>query len=349
MRLHRNATVAVSLAAMFCLPCADAAVAAPAAMSPDTVLDTAQVRAPGPGMWQIRKGDHTLWVLGTVSPLPTGMAWNASKVRAVVMQANEVIGAPSVTVGVDTGFFGKLALLPSLVGVRGNPEGKLLRQVVPATTYARWTRLKPQYLGRDDSAESWRPIFAGMELYSAAIKHEGLSGRGVVREQLAAAMKSRGLKAVDVSASTKVTNPRSVVKEFKSTSLGDGECFARMLDRVEFDLPALSARANAWASGDIKALAALREPAADDVCEHAMLGGQFAAKYGMDTLEAKSRQKWVAEAESSLARNRVTFAVLPMHDVLSANGLVAALANKGYEVLAPSPPGELPAAVLPTR
>lgn len=320
------------------------------ALAQDSVLDTAVVHAPGPGMWQVRRGDHTLWILGTVSPLPAGMAWNSTKVRAVVMQADEVIGAPSVTVDADIGFFGKLAWLPSLIGVRANPDGKSLRQVVPAPTYTRWLRLKQQYLGRDDSPEGWRPIFAGMKLYSAAIEHERLSSRGVVHEQLEGAMKSRGLKPVDVSAKTKVANPREVVREFKSTSFSDAECFSRTLDRVEFDLGTLAARANAWAAGDIKSLEVLRNPTASDICERAMLGGQFAAKYGMDTLEAKSQQKWIAEAQASLARNRVTFAVLPMHDVLSADGLVAALARKGYEVVAPSPVAiEAPARPLQAR
>ena len=341
-----------AVAVVFCSATASVAQAQTLAMegaSSDRVLDSAVVHAPGPGLWQVHKGDHTLWILGTVSPLPAGMAWNATKVRAVVMQADEVIGAPSITVGADIGFFGKLALLPSLIGVRGNPGGKSLRESLPEPTYARWLRLKQRHLGRAASVEQWRPIFAGMELYQAAIKRQGLSGRGVVHEQLAGAMKTRGLKAVDVSARTKVANPRGAVREFKASGFADAECFSKTLDRVEYELPLLAARAQAWASGDVAALAALREPSPDDVCQRAMLGGQFGAKYGIDTLEAKSRVKWVAEAESSLLRNRTTFAVLPMHDVLSTNGLVAMLAQKGYRVEAPAANAADAEAAAPVR
>ena len=331
----------------------DAAAQAPAAApageptAGDRVLDTTVVRVPGPGMWQVRKGGNTLWVLGTVSPLPAGMAWNSSKARGVLRQADAVIAAPSVVVDADIGFFGKLSLLPSLVGVRANPDGKQLRDVLPPALHARWLMLKQRHIGRDKSIEEWRPMFAGLKLYEEAIRDQGLSGRNVVREELAATMKQRGLKPVSVSARVKIKNPKAVVKEFKSAQFGDLECFEKTLDRVEHDLPALAARANAWAVGDVRALGRLRHPDLGDVCERALLAGQFAAKHGIDTLEAEARRKWIAEAEASLARHRTTFAVLPMNDVVAANGLLAALAAKGYAVEAPSNPATSAAATAP--
>lgn len=307
----------------------------PTVPSGERVLDTAVVRMPGPGLWKVRKGDHTLWVLGTVSPLPAGMVWNSARARAVLAQADAVIGAPSVAVDADIGFFGKLALLPSLVGVRANPDGRQLSDVLPAPVHARWLGLKQRYIGRDASVEKWRPIFAASKLYDEAVRSVGLSSRDVVRTALADTMKARGLKPVAVSARVKVANPKGVLKEFKTAQFADRECFEKTLDRVEHDLPALSARADAWARGDVQALGALPNPDLGDVCERAMLGGAFAAKYGMDSLESQARAKWIAEAESSLARHRTTFAILPMNDVLSRSGLVAALASKGYVVEAP--------------
>lgn len=313
-----------------------AAPAAAPATAGDRVLDTAVVRVPGPGMWQVRKGGNTLWILGTVSPLPAGMVWNSSKVRGVIRQADAVLAAPSVVVDADIGFFGKLSLLPSLVGVRANPDDKQLRDVLPPALHARWLALKQRHIGRDGSIEGWRPMFAGLKLYEEAIRDQGLTGRNVVREEIDDAMKARGLKPVSASARIKVKNPKAVVKEFKSAQFGDLECFEKTLDRVEHDLPALAARANAWAVGDVEALGRLRNPDLGDVCERALLSGQFAAKHGMDRLDAESRRKWIVEAEASLARHRTTFAVLPMNDVIAANGLVAALAAKGYVVEAPS-------------
>lgn len=341
MRLRHVATFALLLSSA---PAhAQVAPGAQPSAAGEQVLESAVVRAPGPGMWKVRKGDNALWVLGTVSPLPADMAWNASKARSVLKQADAVIAAPSVVVDADIGFFGKLALLPSLVGVRTNPGDRELRDVLPAPLYARWQALKQRHIGRDGSIEKWRPIFAVGKLYEEAIRRQGLSGRDVVRAELADTMKAEGLKPVSVSARLKIRNPKAVLKEFKTAQFDDIECFEKALDRVEHDLPALAARANAWATGDVQALGRLRNPDLGDVCERAMLGGEFAAKHGMDTLEAQARQKWIAEAESSLSRHRTTFAVLPMNDVLSPKGLVAALAAKGYAVEAPGSGAEVAA------
>lgn len=343
MRRNRFAPLALVL----CMPLAlQAQPPAPATapMPSERVLETAVVRVPGPGMWQVRKGDNTLWILGTVSPLPAGMAWNSSKARAVLARADAVLSAPSVVVDADIGFFGKLALLPSLVGVRANPGDRTLSEVLPASVNARWQRLKQRHIGRDGSIEKWRPIFAGMKLYEEAIEDAGLSSRNAVQDELAGAIKARGLKPVSVAARVKVSNPKAVLKEFKATEFADLECFEKVLDRVENDLPALAARANAWATGDVPALGRLRNPDLGDVCERAMLGGQFAEKHGFDTLKAQSRRSWIAQAESSLARHRTTFAVLPMNEVLARDGLVAALAAKGYEVEPPAEPAAPPAA-----
>ena len=46
----------------------------------DRILDRVEVVAgvqPGPRLWRVRKGDHVLHVLATVSPLPSGMEWDA--------------------------------------------------------------------------------------------------------------------------------------------------------------------------------------------------------------------------------------------------------------------------------
>ena len=169
------------------------------ASPPDTTvakdLETVVVRGvqPGPGLWKVTKGDHVLWILGTLSPLPKGITWDSARVEAIIATAQEVINVPEADLKSNAGFFGNLAVLPALIGVRNNPDGKKLSDVVPAELYARWTPLKLKYIGGSDKAESWRPIFAALELYEAAIDKAGLTDKVIAQKVVDAAARHAGV------------------------------------------------------------------------------------------------------------------------------------------------------------
>ena len=42
----------------------------------DEVLVTGE--QPGPAMWKAKRGDHTLWIVGTLRPLPSKMTWRSA-------------------------------------------------------------------------------------------------------------------------------------------------------------------------------------------------------------------------------------------------------------------------------
>src|SRR5207245_4222773 len=53
----------------------------------------------GPRMWRVAKGDHVLWILGTISPLPRKMTWQSDSVATVLQETQEVLPAwPSIGV-----------------------------------------------------------------------------------------------------------------------------------------------------------------------------------------------------------------------------------------------------------
>ena len=147
-------------------------------------LDTIMVvgAQPGPGLWKVRKGEHVMYILGTQNPLPKRMEWDASTVERRVVNAERLLLLPKVEFDTDVGFFRRLALIPSLLKARRNPDGKTLREMVPAEQYARWVPLKARYIGRDRDVEEWRPIFAAFELYQKAIEQQGMTQRGVAED-----------------------------------------------------------------------------------------------------------------------------------------------------------------------
>ena len=49
---------------------------------------------PGPGMWKVSKGDNTLWIIGTQTPVPEKMKWRAKGLEAIVAQSQEILTGP---------------------------------------------------------------------------------------------------------------------------------------------------------------------------------------------------------------------------------------------------------------
>jgi hypothetical protein len=331
---------AAAIAAFLLAPAASAQAPAAAASEPSRVLDTAVVTGvvPGPGLWKVRHGENTMWILGTQSPLPAKMEWEAAKVRGAIARSDAALAPPSVSVGGDVGFFGRLALIPAALKLRNNPDGKPLRDSVEPAAYARWVPLRQRYFGNDRGIEKRRPIIAATELYERAMKRSGLTGPKRVYDEIERAMKKRKLKWTNSVAEFKVPNIRGAVKELQRTRLEDGNCFERTLDRLETDVGYMRMRANAWANGDVEALRRLQRPDQYEACRDALLKSALASKYGIEGAEAQSKQKWLANADAALRKNRGTFAVLPMRELLTSDGLLAKLQARGFVVEPPSRP-----------
>ncbi|MFT4196796.1 MAG: TraB/GumN family protein [Pseudoxanthomonas sp.] len=311
-----------------------------AAPAQPAIVDLQQVvvsgAQPGPGMWKVSDAQgHVLWVLGTLSPLPKRMEWRSQDVEAAIASSQEVLSAPYAALDSGRGFFGTLLLLPSLLKARQNPDGKTLREVLPPEQYARWQALKARYIGGDRGVEKWRPIFAAQELYEAAMRRSGLSQDPIVQKLVADTARRHGVVQVKSVVTVRLDDPRGALKEFRRTALGDGECFARTLDRIDGDMRNIRARANAWAVGDIEQLR--RIPSGDQygACVAAVTQTGLAHKLGIDDLNQRAIDHWMELAQAALAKNASTFSTLTMALALQQDGPLQRLAARGYTVEAP--------------
>ena len=298
----------------------------------EEVLVTGQ--QPGPGLWRVTHPaaghDHVLWILGSYGPLPKKMQWRSTELESVLGASQELI-AP-VSMNAKVGPLGGLTLLPSLVGLRKNPNGERLQDLVPAELYARWLPLKQRYLGRDDDVEEWRPIFAAGALYDKAVKAHGFESYGVVWPTVEKLARKARVKVIEPEVAVKVDKPRAAIKEFKRASLDDVECFAKTIARLESDLELMKVRANAWATGD---LARLRELAPVDnasACIAVVLNAQVMQDRGAADWPARRAEAWLSAVEQALARNASTVAVLWIDQIMKPDGYVAQLRARGYIV-----------------
>jgi hypothetical protein len=180
-----------------------------------------------------------------------------------------------------------------------------------------------------------RPIFAANELYQAAIEDGGLTGKRIVWPVIQAAIREHGIKRTEPQVKVSIKNPKGALKEFRAEPLGDLDCFDKMLQKLETDVGRMAERANAWAVGDIEALRALPLGDQYQACQNALMQASVAQKHGMGNAEAEVRQAWLSAAEAAIGNNTVSFALLPMSELLKADGYLSALQTKGYLVEAP--------------
>jgi len=193
MRLLRWTLGAAVLFAGLCLAQTPTEVEEPAATEGAQAATTAEEvlvtgEYPGPGMWKVTRRDdlagHTLWILGTPPPLPKKLKWKSKDVEAVVVSSQRVLLDSQIDVEPDAkiGFFEGMALLPSALGIRSNPDKARLQDLLPADLYAQWLVQKKKYLGGNTSVETWRPIFAAAKLRSEALDDLKLRESGVVEK-----------------------------------------------------------------------------------------------------------------------------------------------------------------------
>jgi hypothetical protein len=311
---------------------------AEAVAAPDTQLFDAMVVSgvqPGPGLWRVSRGDNVMWVLGTLTPLPKKMEWVSREVEQVIAESREVLLGPGATLKDKIGMFRGLLLLPAALGSRKNPEGEKLVEIVPAELYARWTPLKAKYIGRSRGIEKQRPLFAALKLYEKAIKKNRMTQESVVLPLVKKLAKKHKVPVNRPEIEIDIGNPREAINDFADSRLEDLDCFAGTLDRLETDLDTMRERANAWATGDIDALRSLPFTDQNQICAGAILQAGFTRERGLDDMRERLAAAWLAAAETALANNKSTFAILPMREVLGAGGYIETLRSRGYEVEEP--------------
>lgn len=287
----------------------------------------------GPGLWKVSKGNHLLWILGTHEPLPKFMQWHSAQVESAIAQSQAYIAPPDVKVKLST--LQIVSILPSAIGIKNNPDGEKLNDVLSPELYARWLILKEKYIGKNKSIEKERPIFAAKELYDKALGKENLTSDTNIRYSVNQLVKQYKLRVVTPTETITLESPRKLVKQFKKTPLNDADCMEGIITTLESDLNNMRINANAWARGDLNTLKKLPYFNQAANCDNAMLNSSFMNEENLGNIPQQALNVWVAEAEKLLEENTSTFAVLPIGQLYHPEGFLAALRAKGYEIVEP--------------
>lgn len=301
------------------------------ASQPDSA--TAEVvvegRHEGPRMWRVSKGDHVMWILGTISPLPRKMTWQSDSVESVLAETQEVLPAwPSIGVGANP--FTAIRLYFTWRKIQKSPDHARLRDQLPPDLYARFSALKARYAPHDGKLEELRPMLAGGKLLDDALDASGLTMRNEVQKTV---LKLAERKSVKVHQTRiKVDDPVDVLKDLGETPKeSEIACLAAIVTRLETDLGPMQARARAWALGDVDTLRSLPHSVDDRIACLAAVSSSERVR----NLVIRAQEDWMIEAEDALRRNQSTLAVQSMDRLLGKDGILEALRAKGYSVEGP--------------
>lgn len=300
---------------------------------------------PGPGLWRVENGSRSLWILGTVSPLPRDMKWEALQVGEILEQADAVLSPAGAEADLSAGDVMKMMTLArSAKAATKLPDRGTLADILPAEAHARWLSLKRQYLPDDRKLERQRPMFASQTLYYRAIEAQGLTRTNVVWNVVSARADELGVPVID----TKVRLPlemdraryKAGIRDLSKSQIDDVTCFMVTINTLSEDLEAMKMGANAWATGDLDRLLQLRhaeiKPACKAVYDDAM---GFQAKPEWDKA---ARNAWLEAADAALGEYEVALAVLPMGDLTGPSSVLAALQARGYTVDSPDVDSDFP-------
>ncbi len=314
---------------------------------------------PGPALWSASRDGKTLWILGMHAPLPAKMTWRSREVESRITESQFVVRWVQLETDIEVGFFAKLAAAPAVMSLGDNPKGVKLKDRVAPEAYQQWERLKQKYVFRHgNSVEKLRPAFAASELRSQAMSETGLSSPdpgAVVWDAVQRLAKKHKVKILEpeVRMSIQIDKPREIIGRFRDAELGDAECFAKSLARLEEDLVVMKTHANAWASGNLEVLRRIPPPDPTLDCEQLLLTlmtngsllkqlgtAESAHKADLARLEFERGLKavnevWVSTVEDALRDHTSVFALVPLGALFDSNGPLQALRERGFGVVEP--------------
>jgi hypothetical protein len=346
---------------LFALLPLGSAMAAEVEEAPEVIVVTG--RLPGPPLWKVSSGENVLWIFPYLTWIPQGMVWESERVARVIAQSQEALGLP------ETGLqFSPLQVMNPFFVARGfrnterntrSPGGGTLEENLPPELYARFAALQARYVPQNPDPDlqevqeariTERPMVAGGQMMDAIRSREGLvPGDDILKTIQRLVRRNRGIRRTEISTRLYLGNgfdeyEQSLNALWASIRPEDEQaCFERQVRHMEEDLDGMKRLANSWAEGYIDGYRDVDEfhnatlwPFNQlHACAELLMDGPGVAQEALAGMITRVNEMWLDAAEKALATNASTFAILPINELVAADGLLSTLAAKGYEVREP--------------
>jgi hypothetical protein len=288
---------------------------------------------PGPALWKVSSGDHVLWILGTASPLPHKVKWRSRQFENLLAKSQEVLIADTREIRTQD----RREAKDAFDGLK-LPKGQTLKDVLSPALYARVDAARKVWRVPDD-LDTLRPHAVATHFANAAVWKMNLRVF-VATHQVSELARKAQVKVTPV----KLPDTReSVVDSTRTLVPGDtAPCIEMVLNAMENRGTGMKRLANAWALGDIATLRELapvheisssmgRQNPEGFACAAAAAGSEQRAR---DHVEVQT-DAWLEASTRALRVNESTMAVVPLVELFAADGYLAGLRARGYEIEEP--------------
>lgn len=307
-------------------------MADPAADPGDMEVILVRGEHPGPALWKVSSGANTLWILGTVSPLPHKVKWRSRQFEDRLAESQEVLLTDTRGHRTESRQEAKAAFDSRLLD-----SGTTLKDVLSPTLYARVAAARDTWRIRENLDEL-RPHAVATHFANAAVWSMNLRVFPAEAQVTELARKAK-VKVTTVA----VTAPQASAEEAEKLVPGDtAPCLTLVLNAMENRGAGMKRLANAWAQGDITALRELvpvheisgsmgRQNPDGLACLIAAVGSEKVARRNVEARTAA----WLDASDRALRENESTMAVVPIVELFAPDGYLAALRARGYQIEEP--------------
>ena len=272
-------------------------------------------KRPGPKLWKVHNGDNILWVMGIAEPLPKSLDWDDASIKLVMEQSHAFLTPPTINVSVNNplkavGLFRQYKKLQKL------PKGTTLNDTLSLSRQQSYKKIIDQYGIKTN--KKLRPLFVAKQLHEKALKRVGLEDAERLHKKLFKLAKTNKVDIIHASSEMDVNEALKMLKNVDQQA--ELKCFDATLKRLDKSVERSIRTAQAWADGDHQALTEIALNNNDNSCTDALINSAQA----LAAVEA-SKALWLEQAQTVLLKNKVSFAYLPIIDIVSPDGLISSL------------------------
>ena len=290
-------------------------------------LPPVQVKSFGPPVWVVKYGSDTMYIIGSITPIPTKMIWSRRDIRLLLSGANVLILPFRLEIYERVSLV-KEAKLDWLEHYRWpyNAKGSSLKTRLDARTYSLWRRTWQKYGNSTSPPDQLRPYYAFKRLFRSYEHRHNLSAHYLLHLLRSIAEHY----SLDIKSPVYVWHVHHAQATWLTMTEMSPRCFYNSLKTMNSDYHLLDRRAKAWSVGDMPMLEKLGFGSNIPACPR---DDEYFLSHGFPDIPKLSGKWWAQYVFSAMRRHRTIVAVEPVWSL--ENGVLTNLEALGARITAP--------------